>query len=287
MTNSKVMLQEIKQRLHAEEDEGEKDAMAWMLLEHASGLTATQLRLNEAIQHLNVDWLTQAIDRVNRHEPVQYVLGKAEFLGRSFEVNPSVLIPRPETEELVVWLGQYLAATFQPGNNIRILDIGTGSGCIAISLALLQKHAEVYATDVSEEALHTATINGHRLMAAVHWMKHDILEEDIALSGLHLVVSNPPYIHPNEKTAMASNVLHHEPQQALFAPPEDVLIFYRAIAAKAKRALLAGGMLAVEINALYAREVEEIFLRENYQHIRTLKDLSGKDRFVVANNFLP
>jgi release factor glutamine methyltransferase len=232
---------------------------------------------------LDSDWLNQAIGRVNNHEPVQYVIGKADFLGRSFNVNPSVLIPRPETEELVAWLGQQLAATFKADEKIRVLDIGTGSGCIAISLALLRKNALVYATDVSEGALHTAATNAHRWMAEVHWLKHDILTEYLPLRDLDLVVSNPPYIHPDEQITMAPHVLNHEPATALFAQSEDALIFYRAIGNQAKRALRPGGILAVEINALYAKEVEEIFFTYHYQHIRIMKDLAGKDRFVIAN----
>jgi release factor glutamine methyltransferase len=203
-------------------------------------------------------------------------LGEAHFFGRSFRVNPNVLIPRPETEELILTTKKYLANKQNP----KILDIGTGSGCIPVTLALEIKNSEIFATDISEAALKTASENASLLRANVNFIRHDILREKLPFTELDLIVSNPPYITEREKAGMEKNVLDHEPGIALFVPDENPLLFYNAIASKAFAALATGGLLLTEINELFGNETAKVFFENGFDQIEILKDINGKNRIV-------
>jgi len=216
---------------------------------------------------------------LNQNEPVQYVLGEAYFFGRKFLVNPSVLIPRAETEELVAEVKAHLKGSHKM-KTIRILDIGTGSGCIPITLVLEIPDSELYATDVSSEALLVAKTNAQKLGAEVTFLHHNILQSEIAIENLDVIVSNPPYVTPSEQDAMKKNVIFYEPHLALFAPETEPLVFYHVIAERAKKVLNPGGLLAVEINEKFGREVSNLFLEMGFHCIEIKKDLQGKDRIV-------
>ncbi len=282
MTNSKELLEEIVSQITLNEDTGEKQAIALLLFEKATGMDYAGIQLNRNVDRLDRKWLQQALQRVNQLEPVQYVTGLAHFLGRVWKVNPAVLIPRPETEELVVWLRDYLNRDRKKKKPIRVLDIGTGSGCIAISLALNVPGTEVTATDNSEDALQTAAENAKMLGAQVQWLHHDILKDALPADTFDVVVSNPPYIHPSEVSDMQQQVWAHEPHEALFAPAENPLLFYQAIAGKAMTTLKQGGCLATEINAKYGAEVRTLFVNAGLHHVTVHQDINAKDRFVTA-----
>lgn len=248
-------------------------------MEQVLGLTKPKILTGTAIT-LTPELKTQldkAISRINNHEPIQYIVGEAEFYGRRFKVNSSVLIPRPETEELV----QQAVSLIQPKSNPVILDIGTGSGCIAISLNLELPTATVYATDVSKKALRVAQENANRIKGRVTFLHHDILTSEIPFKNLDLIISNPPYIDENEKETLQPNVLAYEPHEALFAPGNP-LIFYQAIASKGHQALRPGGLIMVEINEHFGNETAGIFSQEEYDQVHIIKDISGKDRIVTA-----
>lgn len=274
--NSKKLFDLLTQRITLAEPTDEIRQLAFMVMEHALGLSANQILTGKEINFNSTveSQLNQVIERINRHEPIQYVLGKAEFFGRSFFVNSSVLIPRPETEELVSFVCSLNPST--------VLDIGTGSGCIAISLKLEIPTVSVFATDISLDAIAIAKQNAEHLEAQVDFKIHDILQEGIPIQNLDVIVSNPPYITRKEIVAMKSNVLEYEPHLALFVEDDNQLLFYQAIAKKSKQALIAGGTLAVEINEHLGKEVAHVFASNGYVDISIRKDLNGKDRIVSA-----
>ncbi|MES2622193.1 MAG: peptide chain release factor N(5)-glutamine methyltransferase [Bacteroidota bacterium] len=260
-------------------DEREARAITRMVLEEILELDTHKLSLERfriLTSHQHV-LLSEILERLLTHEPVQYILGRADFFGLKFNVNRHVLIPRPETEELVDWIVSDFASRT---SDLRILDIGTGSGCIPISLAHKFPSAFVEATDVSEDALEVAEENNRLNDTKVKFLKHDILNEDLLANTYDIVISNPPYISLEEKTFMAENVLKFEPHLALFAPGEDSLIFYRRIAEKAFHALKPFGKLFFEINEAKGKEVIELMEGFGFTNIELRKDLSGKERMV-------
>lgn len=265
-------------RLTAVYDDGEAKAIVLYVLNHRFGLSPTDVYCGK-VTHLSADErqeLGKIMDRLATAEPVQYVLGEAEFCGRRFAVAPGVLIPRPETEELCQWV----EATVLP--SATILDIGTGSGCIAITLAKDIAGSAVTAWDISQEALTIAKANAKRLDAAVNVVRQDALHtpEDERLWSV--IVSNPPYICENERTTMERNVLDYEPATALFVPNDDPLLFYRAIAAYAAKALKPQGELFFEINPAHAAELESVLGGMGYADVETKLDSCGKQRFMKA-----
>lgn len=270
--------QEMNRRLRAAiGDNREAQAVGRMILETAFGLSWADALCGglKALSAADAERLETVVSRIEQGEPVQYAIGLAPFCGRLFEVTPAVLIPRPETEGLVAPLPSPLPSS--------ILDIGTGSGCIAITLALMHPEARVDAIDISEEALAVARRNASRLGAEVVFHQMDILAplwED--KRGISLIVSNPPYICECEKADMAPHVLNHEPSQALFVPDDDPLLFYRAIAHFAQSALKPAGELYFEVNALYAEEVKKLLIAMGYRQVVVRKDAFGKPRFVKA-----
>ena len=266
------------QRLVPVYGKGEAQAIARLIYEVRYGLTLSDLLMGRD-SNVPQDELEQIAIRLERQEPVQYILGQAEFCGRTFIVNKHVLIPRPETAELCQWI----IAT----NATHILDIGTGSGCIAITLAAEMPEAEVTAWDISKEALKVAEENAKRTNVHVKFEQVDALHltSDICHQTsdvFDLIVSNPPYICNKERVAMEANVLEHEPHTALFVPDDDPLLFYRAIAQYGQTALKEGGWLYFEMNPLYAEPLREMLSKMSYHDIEIKKDQYGKQRMIRA-----
>ncbi len=285
MKNSKALFQDLVKQIVLNEDQDEIHSMAYQMLENLLGLSRTDILSEKQIDTSKIEVkLSDLVKRINQHEPLQYIFGEAYFFGRKFIVNSSVLIPRPETEELVslilTEIKDRLVQSKGISTGIKILDIGIGSGCIPISLALEISDAEVYGIDISEDALQVAKQNANRLEADVHFSKLDILNNEIPFLDLDIVVSNPPYIAMSEKKDMRNNVIQYEPHLALFVEENDPLIFYKAISLKSKRVLNPGGMLAVEINERFGKEVANLFQQNNFKKVEIIKDLSGKDRIV-------
>ncbi|MBQ3741786.1 MAG: peptide chain release factor N(5)-glutamine methyltransferase [Prevotella sp.] len=269
----------------------EAQAVVRMLLEELAGLSLADLyaggidRLDDA-QRQQIE---RGMARLEVGEPIQYVLGRANFCGRSFAVAPGVLIPRPETEELC-----RLIMNTHPSESLNILDIGTGSGCIAITLALEMPDAEVEAVDISPEALAIAEANAAQLGAMVSFHQCDILSRNSLHLGsgwelvapsapkYDIIVSNPPYICERERADMERNVLDYEPHTALFVPDDDPLLFYRTIGQKALTMLAPGGILCFEINPLYCDQLIELLRSQGYCEVEAVSDSFGKRRFVTA-----
>ena len=281
-------------------DEREAKAIVRLLLEERFGLTMADVLAGEMASATMGDELEQLMHRLEQGEPVQYVLGEAWFCGHRFHVEPGVLIPRPETEELVEWvLGDERFLLWQAsqraerkmnsekyGAECKILDIGTGSGCIAVSLALGMKGEElrayVTAWDISPAALRIAQANAGHLGADVTFVKQDTLCPPNDVAVWDVIVSNPPYVCEREATQMARHVLEHEPHEALFVPDGDALLFYRAIAQYAHRALKPSGALYFEINPLYADELSSMLHAMGFANVQFKSDQFGKCRMVKA-----
>jgi len=270
------------QRLTDIYETGEAKAIVRLVLEVRFGLTMTDI-LCDKIDKLTIEEqkdLKYIIQRLETGEPVQYVLGEAEFGGRTFHVGPGVLIPRPETYELCEWSLPPTPSKWKG----HILDIGTGSGCIAITLAAEIPNAEVTAWDISDDALRIAAENAKRANVHVSFKKVDVLNSQFSIlnSQFDIIVSNPPYICNKERAGMERNVLEHEPELALFVPDDDPLLFYRAIARYAARALKPSGQLFFEINPLYADEMQQMLSEEGFSHIEVRNDQFGKQRFTKS-----
>jgi len=260
--------------------ENEARAIASIVLEQLTGLTYHCLitRPQFDITAQQQDELQNYRYQLLQHKPIQYVLGHTEFYGNRIEVNESVLIPRPETEELVQWIVE----TYP--NAQQILDIGTGSGCIAISLAKCLSQAKVWATDFSESALHIATKNARSNNVQIQLVKHDALKNAYLFGTVpfDVIVSNPPYVRDSEWKTMLPHVLKYEPSTALFVPDSDALVFYQAIAKGSLSILSAKGALFFEINESLADETQRLLSTLGYTNIKIRKDLHGKDRMIMA-----
>lgn len=257
-------------------DHGEKRAMVLWLMEERIGLSVLDVQAGKPTAHDPSD-LAEDIKRLNTNEPLQYVLGYAWFYGRRFQVTPDVLIPRPETELIVQFITDQLGKSFSGS----LLDIGTGSGCIAVTLALELPKATIFATDVSSKALAVAQRNADHLGASVTFLDHNILVDPIA-DQLDVIVSNPPYILEREMATMGINVTGFEPHGALFVPDTDPLIFHRTIAQKAMTALKPGGLLAMEINEALGEATAAVLREAGYMEVVVHRDLDNKNRFVSA-----
>ena len=221
--------------------------------------------------------LESILARLHNFEPIQYILGEARFLERTFRVAPGVLIPRPETEELVEMMLKELSPVS------RVLDVGTGSGCIAISLAKELPESQVTAWDVSGEALSIAAANSKALQASVRFEQRDVLTYEPCVADCYdVIVSNPPYVTEAEKQEMEHNVLDWEPSLALFVPDTDPLRFYRRIAVLGLEMLTSGGKLYFEINRAFGKDTVAMLCETGYRAVRLQKDISHNDRFVIA-----
>ena len=224
------------------------------------------------------DVLDEMIRRLKKNEPIQYIIGVESFCGLTFEVNPSVLIPRPKTQELVGWI----VGDCEGKEACRILDIGTGSGCIPVSLAHRLPKAEVESWDISEDALQVARRNAERNGVEVLFRQKDVLKASPDEARYDVIVSNPPYIAEKEKVDMEANVLDWEPSIALFVPDEDPLLFYRKIAQLGCSMLKEGGALYFEINRAYGQETIQMLEAMGYKDIELRKDSWGNDRMMKA-----
>ena len=265
-------------------DAGEAQAIVRTVLDVEYGMTLTDIICGK-VNELSSDEernLEEIITRLQNGEPVQYVLGEADFAGRTFHVEPGVLIPRPETAELCQWIEEEVSS-LEADEKKQILDICTGSGCIAITLGLTLPNSEVTGWDISEDALRIAQGNVEMLKAGnVRIEYQDALALPKAAEAADLIVSNPPYICEKEKADMEKNVLEHEPSIALFVPDEDPLKFYRAIAEYASSALKSEGALYFEINSIYEKETREMLEELGFKDIETKKDAFGKKRMMKA-----
>ena len=272
-------------------DPREVKAITRLLLEEVCGLSFTEIvmRRDDVLPETQRQVLTAFAERLSKGEPVQQVLGYAWFRGRKFIVSPDVLIPRPETEELV-----NMIVNNSVNNPVhKVLDIGTGSGCIALSLALDINTAFITAADLSTAALTIAMKNAIQLETNnVRFVQTDILKEEFCDFSTDLstpetffdvIVSNPPYICQHESAQMQSNVLDHEPHLALFVPDHDPLLFYRAIGSYALRHLSPSGTLYFEINQAYGSETCKLLVDIGYQNVQLFNDFTGRNRFVTAN----
>ena len=289
--------EELWHRLTHIYDAGEAKAIVRWVLDVRFGLSWTDIlcgKVTELSAHDQTE-LEKIMQRLEKGEPVQYVIGVADFFGRQFHVELGVLIPRPETEELCRWIlasdKHGLTRTVREiphQSDANILDIGTGSGCIAITLALELPDAQVTAWDISDDALRIASENAKQLGADVVFVKQDVLNISLTshlsplTSHYDLIVSNPPYICEKEKSAMEYNVLEHEPHLALFVPDDDPLLFYRAIAQYAAETLKAQGSLFFEVNPLYADDLAQMLRKMSYHDILIRQDQFGKPRFLKA-----
>ncbi|MCB0396945.1 MAG: peptide chain release factor N(5)-glutamine methyltransferase [Flavobacteriales bacterium] len=273
------LLNDCRQSLAVIYDDREAASIASLVMESVTGLHATGLMLH-ADQLVTVDQKSKAgqmLERLMAHEPIQYVMGNAPFFGMQLDVNHHVLIPRPETEELIQWILEE-----EKQQKLSVLDIGTGSGCIAISLSAHLTEAHVTGIDKSAEALHVAGGNADRMGLDVHWHVCDILVSDPPGIPYDLVVSNPPYIHPGEAGTLAAHVVDHEPGMALFVDGSDALIFYKRMAEKRHEWLKPGGRLYVEVHSINASQVRDLFMQSGFVNVELKEDINGRPRMIRA-----
>lgn len=260
-------------------DAYEAESFFYLILEDKHKLRQIDLALNHELSFVQTDFVVWdlILNQLKKEIPIQYLLGKTHFYGLEFEVNENVLIPRPETEELVEWIINENSKT-DKSKKIKILDIGTGSGCIAISLAKNIPNAEVYAIDVSKKAIETAKRNAIRNNVEVTFILQDILKTDELKCNFDIVVSNPPYVRNLEKEEIKKNVLDYEPHLALFVEDNDALIFYRKIAELAKKNLSENGQLYFEINQYLGKEMTNLLEKLDFKKVELRKDIYDNDR---------
>lgn len=280
----------------------EANALIMILLEHYFNIDRMKIALEPDLRLSESELLTLhfAVKELLKNKPVQYIIGETEFCGMKFCVNENVLIPRPETEEMVKSLelkvkGYLYSPSFRPDierremvaekspANISILDIGTGSGCIAISLAKLLEDSAVTAVDVSEKALEVAKKNAEANEVSVTFIKDDILNpqnRDLLNGQFDIIVSNPPYVCESEKSEMRANVLDYEPSTALFVSDNDPLIFYRKILEFAQKALKPSGQIWFEINEKFGKEIKNLCLEKGFKNVEIIRDFRGGERVV-------
>lgn len=253
---------------------------AFIIIEHLFQIKKTHLISNPQIDvnDNNQLLIRNFIERLKCNEPIQYITGEAFFLNNKFITTPDVLIPRGETEELVL----IIQDLFNNQTNLNIIDVCTGSGCIAVSIKQLFPSANVTGIDISEKALSIAKQNADLNNVNVSWLQLDLLKDEIAFSDIDIIVSNPPYVLNNEKKNMERNVLDYEPHIALFVPDENPLIFYETITRNFQNSLKNGGLIAFEINEQFAKETSMVLYKYDFENIETIKDIHSKDRFVIG-----
>lgn len=278
MPNSKDVFKWVVQQIAIDEPLEEVETMAYLLLENKFRITKSNIVGSQTIENFNKEEILAFIERINQGEPIQYILGTQEFYGRLFSVDPGVLIPRPETEQLISvtleWIKNYNKT------HIHILDIGTGSGCIPITLQLENRNINATGIDISESAIETARQNNKKHQTSIEFSVSDILKDILPENAFDIIISNPPYITNEEKDLMKPNVLNYEPYTALFVPDENPLKFYKAILNKSKTGLKSGGMIIVEINERFGTAVKNLFQEYGFQSIHIHKDIHNKERIV-------
>jgi len=273
-------IQFIKSQLKGLYAETEIRNFSLLIIEKLTGLTRTEIMINKNTQfsdeqHQIIEFF---IEKLKKYVPIQYILGETEFCGLTFQVNDSVLIPRPETEELV----ELIRNENNQITNLSILDIGTGSGCIAISLKHFFPNSSVDAFDISDRALETAKINAVSNKLDVDFHEVDILNAPKFEKKWDIIVSNPPYVTEKEKSEILPNVLDNEPHLALFVPDNDPLLFYRHIAKFAQKQLNQNGKLYFEINREFGENCFNLLVDMGFQNVELRKDISGNDRMIKA-----
>lgn len=274
----KSIIQHINEKIGSHYPTGEVTALTRIIATELLGFSQTSFFLKDEVTLTaeQESQLCNTLERLKEHEPIQYILGYSDFCGLRFNVTTATLIPRPETSELVEWVASEAAG------KERILDIGTGSGCIAVSLSHKMPQSKVTAWDISPEALAVATENSKANNCNVTFEQIDILAYKPAGEQFDIIVSNPPYIKENEKEAMHANVLDWEPHTALFVPNNDPLLFYRTIAEKGLTLLPPGGKLYFEINRAHGNETIEMLTTLGYTSIELRKDIADNDRMIRA-----
>lgn len=258
-------------------DSSEVDSFFTICLENIEGKTRFDLMLNRDLEIEKPEKWEQVIVQLTEEKPIQYIFGQAHFYGLVFNVDENVLIPRPETEELVEWI---INSVSDKKKTIKILDIGTGSGCIAISLAKHLVNAKVYAMDVSEKALQIAKSNALLNEVDVTFIQQDVLALQSLAASFDIIVSNPPYVRNLEKIEIRNNVLNYEPHLALFVEDSNALVFYKKIVSLASSELHKGGILFFEINQYLAREIVELFDLNCFEEVTLKKDMIQNDRMI-------
>lgn len=284
MKTVSAFIEQAKLKLKFLYDASELQQIIFLLLEEELGYSRDDLRSGKEhdLDHISSENLNRFLSKLIAGEPLQYVLGYAWFYGMRFKVDKSVLIPRPETEELIAWLLSHNSGCQTP---YFVLDIGTGSGCIAVSLKKALPAADIVAIDVSGEALLLAKQNAEMNSAKVNFLRGDILSQEVQNSltdKFDIIISNPPYVRKSEMNSMAAHVRDHEPHTALFVQDDDPLIFYRRIADLAKANLKEGGQLFFEVNAALGTDVMGLLLAKGFQNVELKKDISGNDRMIRA-----
>ena len=291
-TSSKLLFNQLVSEITSVYEENEAKSIVYLLLKYYLNLSKTNILLDYRIDQLHD--FQDIIHRLKAQEPVQYIIGETEFYGRKFKVTSDTLIPRPETEELVLLtINSYKSRNeqllignkkiFNSQSPLSILDMGTGSGCIAISLACELTNAQVYAYDISENALKVAKENAVMNNVNVIFEQVDVLNPSpSSLPPFSIIVSNPPYVMTAEKLEMEQNVLDYEPHLALFVENSNPLIFYKAITEFASKNLINQGLCIVEINQAFGLETAELFWNHGFRYVEVIKDMFGKDRMVKA-----
>jgi len=263
----------------------EASTIAGMVMEFVTGKSKMDrwLLKNELLADIQLERLERYTNELSTGKPVQYVLGQAWFAGLSLQVTPDTLIPRPETEELVNWCATWATANITSSAPLKILEVGTGSGCIAIALQKKLSTAHITAIDISDAAIQVATINAAKYNTPVLFKVQDFLDEKVweTLNSYDIIISNPPYIAETEKNNMANHVLAFEPHTALFVPDNNALLFYNAIANFGKSNLQLGGAIFVEINQALGIQTQDVFAQNKYKTILK-KDLFENDRMILA-----
>ncbi|HZK94890.1 MAG TPA: peptide chain release factor N(5)-glutamine methyltransferase [Prolixibacteraceae bacterium] len=279
MQVAKKLIRDSLSQLYCEQ---EIESISKLIFEKVLGFSRLQVHLNQhqTISSANLTQITEIVNRLIQFEPIQYILGETEFYGLPLKVNPAVLIPRPETEELVDWIIHDCSLI-----NPIILDIGTGSGCIPIALTKNLKGAAAEGWDISADALMVAKKNAEINQVKVNFICTDVLNLNYAeqQQKYDIIVSNPPYITPSEQLLMLKNVVDYEPHVALFVPETDPLIFYRTISEIAIKVLKPGGKLYFEINEQFGNEIVDLLSLKGFKNIILKKDINGKERLVKAD----
>ena len=261
-------------------DATEAESFFYLILENRLQMKRVDLALHPEIEfsESQLQDYNDILKKLEQQIPIQYILGSTSFYGLEFEVNENVLIPRPETEELVSWI----LSNHDSSTHLKILDIGTGSGCIAIALAKNLPNAQVFAIDVSEKALATAKNNADRNEVKVNFIKQDILNTENLEQSFDIIVSNPPYVRNLEKDEIKQNVLAHEPHLALFVEDQNALIFYDKIANLSQRHLNPNGQLYFEINQYLGKEMVQLLEQKGFSAVELRKDIYDNDRMIFG-----
>ena len=277
ITDARLLFNYLKQEVSKYYDEREAGSISYHLLEKFFNLEKGDVIAKKPISSENISkpYFTDIFKRVKAMEPVQYITGRAYFYSRIFAVNRSVLIPRPETEELVDLIIRENTAP-----DLKVLDIGTGSGCIAICLKSELKSPEVFALDINADAIAVAENNAAQNDAPITFMQYDILKDTPSEGNFDIIVSNPPYVRKKESKLMKKNVLNYEPHIALFVPDKDPLLFYKRIITLSKSLLKPRGKLYFEINEAYGQELKNYMTSNEFTEVEIFQDFQGKERMI-------